>query len=383
MIISIIKKSGQITFSYESEGISFVHNLQHPDAITPSDDSLFRIAILSRPANEAHYSIVGAVPMQASVEFFEKVYNCTITTPTRQTAVSEPSSLLADEIYLCFSGGFDSIAAKAILPDSTRLISNEFGGAFEREALFFKKYQTQILQWDLRRSKPEGVMKFNESIDWRFMLAPGLLFKKDNENIALATGTILEASPFWYSGDNKPEFKSYSNFGFGPGVAIINPVSCITEYATTLIASRVLTPENLKKSLDSLAPEKSVKRYRKEVLLALAEGSLVPEPVKEMPKHVFGRGFGDDVIALYLVWKLGAAWVQTNYCTNVPPHAEYLDMSFFEKIHTNNLNYFNQTDKQNILDKLTKFGFDLYDTHDYLNVKKSVDLRQAFISSPK
>lgn len=383
MFITIKKMIGQVIFSYESETVSFAHELRHPESLPATDDALFRIAILSRPANATHYNISGVTPNSGSVEFFEKAYNCTITTPSRTTLDNAPSKTLADDVYLCFSGGFDSIAAKAILSDSTHLISNEFGGAFEREALFFKQFHTQILQWDLRRVRPEGKMKFNESIDWRFMLAPGLLLKKENKPIALATGTILEASPFWYSGKVKPEFQSYSNFGFGPDVSIINPVSCISEYATTLIAARVLTPEFLSKSLDSLAPLKSLKRFRKEVLIAVAEGTAVPTPHADMPKHVFGRGFSDDAIALYLVWKLGRDWVTLNYCSNIPAHSEYLDMSFFEKIHANNLNYFNPQDKQNILNNLKKFELSTYDEEDYLNIIKSMELRQAFLSTPK
>ncbi|EPJ8754200.1 MAG: hypothetical protein ACTMIS_02810 [Pseudomonas putida] len=383
MFITIKKMIGQVIFSYESEAVSFTHELRHPEHLPATDDALFRIAILSRPANDINYSITGVIPNSGSVDFFEKAYNCTITTPTRPIPDNAPSKILADDVYLCFSGGFDSIAAKAILPASTHLISNEFGGAFEREALFFKQFHTQILQWDLRRARPEGKMKFNESIDWRFMLAPGLLFKKENKPIALATGTILEASPFWYSGNVKPEFQSYSNFGFGGEVSIINPVSCISEYATTLIAARVLTPDFLRKSLDSLAPVKSVKRFRKEVLIALAEGKAIPTPHLDMPKHIFGRGFSDDVIALYLVWKLGRDWVNLNYCSNIPAHSEYLDMSFFEKIHTNNLNCFNSQDKQNILNNLQRFELSEYDKDDYLNITKSMELRQAFLSTPK
>ncbi|MDH2012959.1 hypothetical protein N5J66_03065 [Pseudomonas juntendi] len=383
MLITIKKMIGKIVFSYEGEAVSFTHEIRHPDDLPATDDSLFRIAILSRPANDTNYSISGVTPYLESVEFFENAYNCTITTPTFATPNYEPLKSLTDDVYLCFSGGFDSVAAKAILPESTHLISNEFGGAFEREALFFKNFQTQVLQWDLRRVRPEGKMKFNESIDWRFMLAPGLLFKQENKPITLATGTILEASPFWYSGTPKPEFQSYSNFGFGRDVSIINPVSCISEYSTTLIAAKVLSPVFLNKSLDSLAPLKSLKRYRKEVLIALTKGEAVPNPHADMPKHVFGRGFSDDTIALYLVWKLGKDWVKLNYCSNIPQHSEYLDMSFFEKIHTNNLNCFSSKDKQDILDKLQRFELPLYDDDDYLNITKSIALRQAFLSTPK
>ncbi len=187
---------GQVIFSYESEAVSFTHELRHPEHLPATDDALFRIAILSRPANDINYSITGVIPNSGSVDFFEKAYNCTITTPTRPIPDNAPSKILADDVYLCFSGGFDSIAAKAILPASTHLISNEFGGAFEREALFFKQFHTQILQWDLRRARPEGKMKFNESIDWRFMLAPGLLFKKRKQTYRLSNGHNIRGKSF-------------------------------------------------------------------------------------------------------------------------------------------------------------------------------------------
>ncbi|WP_438280343.1 hypothetical protein [Pseudomonas alabamensis] len=381
MQITVNKMAGKTSFLYEGAGINFIHELSYSEHLAPTDDSLFRIALLARPANDATYSVTGVAPPSSSIDFFEKSYKCRIHATACDTPVPGPAKALANDIYLCFSGGFDSIAAKAILPDSVKLISNEFGGAFERESVFFKKFDTTVVQWNLRRPRSDGLPKFNESIDWRFMLAPGLLLKQEGKPITLATGTILEASPFWYAGQTKPGFQSYSSFGFGPDVSVINPVSCISEFATTLIAARQLSPELLNQSLDSLAAPKSLKRYRKEVLIALAQDRSVGAPHPEMPKHSFGRGIGDDAVALYLTWKLGRDWVVENYCSDIPICSKYLDMSFFERIHENNLNCFNEEDKKSLLKRLADFDLDIYDKNDYDNLEKSKALRQEYISS--
>lgn len=66
----------------------------------------------------------------------------------------------------------------------------------------------------------------------------------ENKSFAIATGTILEsAGPWWFSGLKHLEFKQCESCGFG--VAIINPVACLTEFATTLIASQYLSPDEL------------------------------------------------------------------------------------------------------------------------------------------
>ncbi|MBA1204436.1 hypothetical protein G7009_22225 [Pseudomonas capeferrum] len=383
MQIIISKEIGRIKFLYEEAEECFAHEILYPEYLSPTDDAVFRVALLARPRNSSTYSVSGVIPNASSVDFFEKTYNCKIDALTDDVSPKGPAKQLADDVYLCFSGGFDSIAARAILPESTKLVSNEFGGAFERESVFFKTFDTNVIQWDLRRTRTNGQPKFNETTDWRFMLAPALLFKHADKPITLATGTILEASPFWYAGQSKPNFQSYSSFGFGPDVSVINPVSCISEYATTLIAAKQLSAESLSDSLDSLAAPASLKRYRKEVLIALAQNSTVPTPRLDMPKHLFGRGLGDDAIALYLVWKLGRDWVLSNYCSNIPSNSRYLDMSFFERIHVNNLNCFHDMDKQAILEKLESFGLSIYSDNDYLNLERSKELRQEFISQAK
>lgn len=101
---------------------------------------------------------------------------------------------------LNFSGGVDSLAAHRLLGNKVKKISIDFGGRFSREANWFQKWDTFTVKTNLR-DKP-----FSEHVDWRFMAAAALLHS-DYLNISgIYWGTVLEASPFWFTTEQKTDF---------------------------------------------------------------------------------------------------------------------------------------------------------------------------------
>ena len=89
---------------------------------------------------------------------------------------------------LSFSGGFDSLAALALLPpDETTLVSIDFGGWFDRERLFFEKFHTNIVKTNFRQ------LGYADA-HYTFMGVSALLFQNTLKSQYHIFGTILEAS---------------------------------------------------------------------------------------------------------------------------------------------------------------------------------------------
>lgn len=269
-----------------------------------------------------------------------------------------------------FSGGFDSMAAKAILPmEQLQCVSIDFGGNFKRESEFFKTLDTNIIKWDIRNERLNSLRKFNESQNWRFMLSPLCLLRERNSNIIISTGTILEASPFWMNPEKRNELKYYSDAGYGVGVSLINPVAGISEYGTTKIVNQTYSEDIVMSSLCSLASPTSFKFYRKKCLLAAVKGN--PNLIQKkdlVKKHILGQSFADDLICLYFCWKFGIDWAREFFADNIPSKLKLHNMAFFEKLNTNNLKIIDAELRECLINKILSYGIEIYSEDDYLNL---------------
>lgn len=373
MKININRESDQIIhFYYEFGGKKFSHYIEFSKQIIPSDDSLFRLALFSRPSNSENYLINGIEVSNSIKSFFETLLKTKIQIPVNNNLLDQETIIqkVPRKSYLCFSGGFDSIAAKALIPERIKLLSINFGGEFERESDFFKEYNGNIVSWNLRGKRSGQTLRFDETIDWRFLLAPSLLYRKFNENLGILTGTIMEASPSWFSSEKRPDFYEYDKC-YGPSVALINPVSCLTEYSTTLIANDYLGPEKIERSLNSLAPVNSLKFYRKKILLALVRGADLPKPNSVMNKHRFGTSFADDFLSIYFSWKCGKKWTLENYVDRLPLSANNIDMSYVEKANQNNLTVLDPELRKEISEKLECYKIKPYSELDFIALEKT------------
>ena len=81
----------------------------------------------------------------------EKFTKAVVIAPVDKNTVLKP--ITGDNIILNFSGGFDSLAAMYLMPSRTKLVAIDFGGWFEREAKFFRKFQPYILKTNFRQLK--------------------------------------------------------------------------------------------------------------------------------------------------------------------------------------------------------------------------------------
>ena len=143
-----------------------------------------------------------------------------------------------------FSGGFDSLAAYALLPNGPELVSMDFGGWFQRETDFFKRFDPYVVRTNFRMA---GFGRRS----WMFMLA-GIVLLRDHLDIgAFTTGSILESSP-WHYRSNIEGMPQPPELLRALGFSQVNTTIGITEVATTLLAMKHF-PEYLSGSLASLA----------------------------------------------------------------------------------------------------------------------------------
>lgn len=361
--------SNSIEFNYQDESLAFSHKIcsEHFPA-TLNDDAIALVALFMRPKNSQNYQIRG---VDVSINILQWINNNIGITDANVSNISPLT--LKTRFMLAFSGGFDSIAVYYLLKNnfSHELVSVDYGGAFAREALFFKKFPTLVVSSDIRRQN----VRFNESTDWRFLISPLMTLADKCDSVAVLTGTIMEASPFWFSGKHR-KF-SNTNSVLGPGFSVFSPLACITEYGTTLIASNVLTPEQFDASLTSLASNNSFKRYRKQVLSSCVSGVEPPSLPSNIKKHTFGSSFGEDIVSLYVLWKLGKSFFNKNYCTTNIQSFD-IDMSYFEKINTENLKILPK-DIANLVNlKLNELGFKEMNLDDMINIEKTYEFLNSY-----
>ena len=195
------------------------------------------------------------------------------------------------DTVLNFSGGFDSLAAVALLGDDNPKVSIDFGSRFERERKFFSKFDTAIVSTNAR--------DFETS--WTFM-GVGAILLADYFNAGyLSFGSILEASPWGMVAREKP--KMGNPLFLNIGLRETNPLGGMTEFGTALIAARAF-PDLIVESLSSLA-DRHTEKYKRKFLLLQCVAEEVDDaavltqmatPTLKEPIE-FGRHFAADFLA--------------------------------------------------------------------------------------
>ncbi|MEU5467402.1 hypothetical protein [Kocuria salsicia] len=240
-----------------------------------------------------------------------------------------------NDLALNFSGGFDSLAAQALLPRDAHLISLDFGGPFAREREFFKDFPTHTISTNFR----ESGFSLNT---WSFM-GVGSILLRDYLNLqTYSFGAILEASP-WHFNAGMTSGNLRQAWFNQAGLTIFNPVIGLTEVGTAMI---ILShrPELALRSLASVAGAGSLKHTRKLLLLHAAARhapgpiSLDPVNVEQPPLGVFGTNLANDFLSFYLYRVLGPEYT-TLLVGDIPADVlnriRPLSLDFYEKINTN------------------------------------------------
>ena len=272
----------------------------------------------------------------------------------------------AGNVILSFSGGFDSLAAKALLPNNTKMVSMDFGGRFARERKFFEQFDTCIVETNL----VETPLRFN---NWSFMGIAAILFSDFLEAKYYAFGQIFEAEMHNFADDAAGEIDAADRLFEVAGLEKMPVVMGLTEIGTLNIAARTST-EVFRDSLNSLANPGEEKRYRKQVLAQIAERrfgldlnlELVPPPARQHFR--FGDNFAVDFLALYTL-KYAGIEVASHTIRDIPTEAqmlaEELSLAFYEKVNPNFLAGIPEPLRQDYFLKLSEQGILSYTKADW------------------
>ncbi|QGU08478.1 hypothetical protein COCCU_12895 [Corynebacterium occultum] len=205
-----------------------------------------------------------------------------------------------DGTILSFSGGFDSIAAKALLPDDTHLVSLDLGGWFKREAEYFGRFNPITIKTNIRQVPDQRTAL--TSNNWLFMATGTILCSYHLGAKYHVFGTILgERFSFPASPRKIPLMESI-------GLQEAPITSGITEIGTTRIMLQT-HPEEVAASLQSLANNGDRKQYYKQSMVTLlAEELGVKNPISDFNpewknKVGFGGSYTTALSALYFMAK--------------------------------------------------------------------------------
>ncbi len=265
-----------------------------------------------------------------------------------------------DKVLLNFSGGFDSLAARGLLPEDALMTSTRFLGNYDKEWEFFRQFDTSIVTTNLREHG------YNLNSD-AFMGAGACLLKSSLGAEYVVSGDIFET----YSVAVAPELREKEIFQ-ALGFTVGRYTEAMTEVGSTMAAAHFY-PELLEKSLSSLAAPGTEKYHRKTSLLRIVRSRFnkdLPDiPVVRCDEPVpFGKWFYSDFLALYELKYLG--WQEAEArVSGIPEEAvqlsERLKLDFYERLNPDALFGFRcDKDREYFLDRAKEAGLKLFEEND-------------------
>ena len=354
IVFSGLKKSvGLIVCKYEDSKNSGDLYFELNMAVSPSNDLIaISLSTLCGRGNYQSIKFDFDISNQAA-ERIKDFCRAEIACGIHSKSSIEQNVLTKNKSALSFSGGFDSLAAKFLMPDDTVLISMDFGGKFAREREFFNEFDTHIVTTNLL----ETHLRANS---WSFMGIAAILYS-DYLSIKYHTfGGILEAGPSNFA--TTPVAAKNETFPPFAAVDMINApyVLGITEIGTAMILMKY-APDLVKKSLDSLANAGEEKKYRKQIIASLVSGKMGIEfEIKQFdePNHawIFGKSFAVDFLAIYFL-KFAGKEITEKMVKEIPYEiielSQRLSLKFYERVNTNFLENFPPELLGGLLEKLS------------------------------
>ncbi|NKG20593.1 hypothetical protein [Paeniglutamicibacter terrestris] len=283
---------------------------------------------------------------------------------------------------LSFSGGFDSLAAKLLMPNDTNLVSMDFGGRFAREREFFDNFDVLRVSTNLVNTP----LKANS---WSFM-GIGAILASDHFRAKYHTfGGILEAgtdnmrlNPAAANGKTFPPFRAsgYINAPYVIGLTEVGTLRVMLKNDPDLVAE----------SLPSVASPGEEKLYRKAVLADVVSRSLgitfnrsdVPAP--RIPHFRFGENFALDLLTLYVISQTGdstALGISRDIPARVVQFAKNRRLAFMERVNPTLLENFPTELAPELHRRLAEYGICWYTEHDWSEFSQVRDLLSEYHAS--
>lgn len=294
--LEISRRRVSLTVSYDRGDFELWYEFDREVITTPS-----LVALAVAPLCGTVFDHV-SFDFEVSHEVFERIKRFTRADVIVPNCIADsvPSDVDRDGVILSFSGGFDSIAAKALMPEDTHLVSLDLGGWFKREAEYFKRFDPITIKTNIRQV-PDQLTALTRN-NWLFM----------------ATGTLLCS---YHLGAKYHVFGSIlgERFSFPASPRRIPLLECVglfeapvtagvTEIGTTSIMLQTHFSEVVD-SLKSLANSGDRKQYYKQAMVSLVADELgldnplpgfTPEWDKKIP---FDRSYTSALSTLYFIAK--------------------------------------------------------------------------------
>ncbi|MFX0538670.1 hypothetical protein ACQBAT_13935 [Ornithinimicrobium sp. Y1847] len=261
---------------------------------------------------------------------------------------------------LSFSGGFDSLAALALMPPDTHLVSIDFGGHFARERDFFNDFSPLVISTNIRTTP-----LVNHS--WAFMSIGALLASHHTSAKYHSFGSILASSI-----NTPPPPGTFSLIRASKMIGA-DYVRGITEVGTVMIILRQY-PHLLRKSLDSLASPEDEKAVRKRLLtLGVAQRlglniALSPKDITRKRPLKFGSTFANDFVTYYILKHLGELAAGRHFSGLSPDTQELVEgmtLRFMESYNPDFYEHFPAELLPSLYMRAATFGLHPYTSQDW------------------
>lgn len=335
----------------EKGNISFTYKITGDEFPEQSGELYFKLTPAIRPANDLialamttvcfkGYDVIRFEGLGISPETQKKIEAgtgaCVFASGIEENGTH--FSTKRENSILSFSGGFDSLATRALMPENTRLVSMDYGGRFSRERAFFEKFDTCIVETNITQTPLR-------SNNWSFMGIAAILFSDYLGARYYSFGSVLESSVEDFLDDI--HWNAVCSFPLFAAAGMENApyVLGLTGVATLNIAA-ARYPELFAQSLTSLANPGEEKRYRKQLMTQIAQKRfgydlnipVVPPPARQ--HYSFGQNFEVDFLALYTI-KYAGIEEASHTIKGIPEEAErfvsQLDLRFYDRVNTNYL----------------------------------------------
>ncbi len=276
-----------------------------------------------------------------------------------------------EKIIINFSGGFDSLSILSLLPKNSYDLVSVYWKGFEREKEFFQKFSPYMLETNFRSFLEEAKI-------WEFMGIGTLLYNDMINAKYQIFGTALEEYDFHSS----YKFSIKNSFQSRPfditGMYDIKLIQGLTEIGTALIVLKDY-PLLVSESLISLANDKSLKNYRKKLILKILKkkhnlkNAYLGFDEIIYPKNKIKWGFFvDDFLIFWWIKNIGFEET-SKFFSDIPKDiikiVESNSLEFYEKYNSNYLNNIPAQYKQTVLENLGRLNIEPYNERDFKELK--------------
>lgn len=319
---------------------------------------------LSTLAARLHSSVHFDFPVSGAC--LRRIQEFTLCLPTAAAECDEEVWIRDEKaVTLSFSGGFDSLAALAIMPRETHRVTIDFGGQFERERRSFNHFDPLLISTNIAETSLRAA-------SWSFMGIGAMLTAKHTRSRYLTFGGIMDQSPEAFY---KPSplvanntFSAFSACGFISAPYVIG----ITEAGTAKIIAQAY-PDKAVDALISLAPAMSEKMTRKSLLLSYfseRNGAALDVPdiiYPPKPPYKFGQAMVVDTMSSWFIKNFGRETAE-RMVSNIPEGAYEIaasrSLKFFEGYNQKLYENFPESLKSDLFKALEAYGLAPYDDED-------------------